>query len=306
MKVGVNLLNFGPGAEPDNLGRWARLAEGLGYHLLMISDHVAITPDVAARYPAPFYDPFLTLAWLASQTSSIELGTTVIILPYRHPLQVARLSSNLDQLSGGRFILGVGAGWAAQEFAALGVPFAERGAITDDSLEIIRASWEADVISHQSPFVTFDAVATGPRPRRVPHPPIWVGGNGAAGRRRAIRHGAAWHPISIRVDWLRTIGLPRMEAGARAAGQPTPALCPRIRLWLTDSPLDENQRLAGQGSLEQVRRDLVDLEALGAAYVLLDPYQGTPESLPENERIWAMLAILAEQVLDLAHERLRS
>ena len=95
MKVGVNLLNFGPGATPAALGRSARLAEDLGYHLLMISDHVAITPDVAARYPAPFYDPFVTLAWLAGQTRSIELGTTVIILPYRHPLQVARLAARL-------------------------------------------------------------------------------------------------------------------------------------------------------------------------------------------------------------------
>ena len=85
MRVGINLINFGPGASPESLARAAELGEALGYHLLMISDHVAITPDVQARYPAPLYDPFTTLGWLAGLTRRVELGTTVIILPYRHP-----------------------------------------------------------------------------------------------------------------------------------------------------------------------------------------------------------------------------
>src|SRR5258708_20447761 len=107
MRIGVNLLNFGPGVSPDALAGWTQLAETLGYHFVMISDHVAMTPDVVARYPAPFYDPFVTLAWLARLTRRVELGTTVVILPYRHPLLTARLAANVDQLSGRRFILGV-------------------------------------------------------------------------------------------------------------------------------------------------------------------------------------------------------
>src|SRR5438034_2482392 len=147
MRVGVNLINFGPGACPEALARSAELAEGLGYHLVMISDHVAITPDVAARYPAPFYDPFIALGWLAGLTRRVELGTTVVILPYRHPLQTARMAANLDRLSGGRLILGVGVGWARQEFDALGVPFSRRGAMTDDYLAAIKAAWASDVAS---------------------------------------------------------------------------------------------------------------------------------------------------------------
>ena len=85
MKVGVNLLNFGPGATPDSLSRWTEIAETLGYHLVMISDHVAITPDVEGRYPAPFYDPFTSLSWLAGKTSRIALGTTVVIIPSLRP-----------------------------------------------------------------------------------------------------------------------------------------------------------------------------------------------------------------------------
>src|SRR6266850_8338087 len=112
MRIGVNLLNFGPGVTPESLAGWTQLAETLGYHFVMISDHVAMTSDVVARYPAPFYDPFVTLAWLARLTRRVELGTTVVILPYRHPLHTARLAANIDRLSGGRFIFGEGVGWA--------------------------------------------------------------------------------------------------------------------------------------------------------------------------------------------------
>lgn len=121
--MGVNVPNFGPGTEPGVLRRWAQMVEGLGFDLLMISDHIALTPDVAGQYPAPFYEPFTTLAWLAGITGSIRLGTSVLIVPYRHPLLIARMAANLNDVSGGRLVLGVGAGWAVQEFDALGVPF---------------------------------------------------------------------------------------------------------------------------------------------------------------------------------------
>ncbi len=305
MKVGVNLVNFGPGATPETLERSARLAEALGYHLVMISDHVAITPDVAARFGAPFYDPFVTLGWLAGITGKIELGTTVIILPYRHPLQTARLVANVDRLSGGRFIFGVGAGWARQEFETLGVPFHRRGAITNDYLAAIKACWASDVASHHGPFVSFKDVHTGPRPVQTPYPPIWVGGSSDAALRRAARFGDAWHPIRIRVDSLARTGLPRLSELADAEGRRVPALCPRIRLKLTEAPLPEAERLAGQGSLDQMRGDLEALAALGATYVLLDPYDDDPEATRRLEPVWRALETLAAKVFDLDRETLR-
>src|SRR5262249_56071982 len=141
MKVGVNLLNWGPGVSPEALARTTAVIEALGYHLVMISEHAAPTPDVAAKYPTPLYDPFTTLGWLAAATRSIELGTTVIILPYRNPILTARMAATVDRLSGGRFIFGVGVGWAKQEFEALGVPFAPRGAISTDCLPPIKPLW---------------------------------------------------------------------------------------------------------------------------------------------------------------------
>jgi probable F420-dependent oxidoreductase len=305
MRVGINLINFGPGASPESLARSAALGESLGYHLMMISDHVAITPDVQARYPAPFYDPFVTLGWLAGMTRTIELGTTVIILPYRHPLETARLAANLDRLSGGRLILGVGVGWARQEFEALGIAFHQRGAMSDDYLGAIKAAWTHEVASYAGRFVSFTDVHTAPLPARSPHPPIWVGGASDAALRRAVRHGDAWHPIRIRVGWLRDTGLPRLRDIARAEGRPLPALCPRIRLRLTEAPLPEADRVAGEGSLDQVHADLEALAALDARYVLLDTYADDPEATRHPEIAWQMLTTMAERVLDLPRAALR-
>src|SRR5438874_10506319 len=145
---------------------WTRLGEALGYHLVMTSDHVAVTPDVTARYPGPFWEPFVTLGWLAAKARRVELGTTVVIVPYRHPLETARMTAQIDQLCGGRFIFGVGVGWAKQEFEVLGLPFEKRGAMTNDYLGAIKACWTQDVASYEGRFVRFAGVHTTPRPLR--------------------------------------------------------------------------------------------------------------------------------------------
>ncbi len=289
MKIGVNLINFGPGAEPAALARWARVVEDLGYHLLMTSDHIAITPDVAARYPAPFYEPFSMLGWLAGVTSRVELGTTVIIVPYRHPLETSRATAVVDQLCGGRFILGVGVGWAKQEFEAIGVPFEKRGAMTNDYLQAIKACWTQDIASYEGRFVSFRDIHTAPRPVL----------------RRAVLYGEAWHPIRSRVDWLRDSGLPRLREIAKSEGRPVPMLCPRIILNLTDRPAPEDKRVAGQGSLEQVGGDLRALEALGATYVVFDTFTGDVEATRDPEPAWRTLEAAAERLIDLGRGSVR-
>ena len=291
--------------SPDSLLRWTQFAEAVGYHLVMISDHVAVTADVDEVYPAPFYDPLITLSWLAGTTSKIKLGTTVLIIPYRNPLLVARMAANLDQVSGGRLILGVGADWAEQEFEALGVPFHQRGAITDDYLAAIKALWTNDIASYHGRFVSFDAVRTGPRPAQSPHPPIWVGGESDAALRRAVQFGDAWHPIGFRIDWMRDTALPRLRDIAESAGRPVPALCPRIKLALSNTTVEDDERLAGEGTLAQVRGDLEALESLGADYVLLDTYLDDPEATRSHEGAWRTLTTMAEEVLDLGREALR-
>lgn len=305
MKFGINVLNFGPGSSPESLRRWARFAEETGYHLVMISDHVAVTPDVQAQFPAPFYDPFISLGWIAAFTDRVELGTTVTIIPYRHPLLTARLAANLDQLSGGRFILGIGVGWAEQEFEALGVPFHRRGRLTNEYLDVIRVCWANDVASYSGQFVSFRGVQTGPPPKRSVRLPIWVGGSSEAALMRAVRYGDAWHPYRFSLDWLREEGLPRLHQIAEAEGKAVPAFCPRLSLRLADSPLAEGRRKLGQGNIDQVHADLEAISSLGAEYILLDTYSGQPEQTLHPEKDWETLTLLAERVLDLEHQTLR-
>ncbi|MFF8997195.1 LLM class flavin-dependent oxidoreductase [Streptomyces achromogenes] len=274
MRIGVNVPNFGPGATPDNLARWAKTSEGLGFDLLMLSDHVAITSDVAKQYPAPFYEPVTTLAWLAGITSRIHLGTTVLIAPYRHPLLVARMAANLHQLSGGRLVVGVGVGWAREEFAALGVPFERRGALTDELLRTLRTAWddEADYGSGK--------------------PPIWVGGNSDAAIRRAVRWGYPWHPLRFTMSWFRE-ALPRLRNITAELDRPPLELAPRIYLQLTEKPIDDPDRRAGTGTLEQVLEDMEELRRAGSGTVLLDPYLGDPNETLHPEEAWQALATLA-------------
>ncbi|MFF3208503.1 LLM class flavin-dependent oxidoreductase [Streptomyces sp. NPDC002962] len=274
MRIGVNVPNFGPGANPDNLARWAKTAEGLGFDLLMLSDHVAITSDVARQYPAPFYEPFTTLSWLAGITTRIELGTTVLIAPYRPALLVARMAANLQQLSGGRLILGVGVGWAGKEFEALGVPFERRGALTDELLRALRAAWE-----NEDDY-------------RCGQIPLWVGGNSDAGIRRAVRFGSPWHPLRFTMPWFRD-ALGRLKDIAAELDRPVPELAPRIYLRLTDKPIDDPDRRAGEGTLEQVLEDIEELRLAGAETVLLDPYHGDPDETLRPEAAWQALATLA-------------
>jgi probable F420-dependent oxidoreductase len=305
MKIGVNLINFGPSATPKTLTRWVQLAETLGYHLIMTSDHIAITPDVQSRYPAPFYEPLSTLGWLAGVTRTIEIGTTVIIVPYRHPLETARVLANVDQLSGGRLIFGVGVGWAQQEFEVLGAPFHRRGAMTNEYLEAIKTPWTADCASYEGRFVTFKNVTTTPRPVQQPHPPIWVGGASDAAMRRTVRYAQGWHPIRPRLVPFRDEQVPRLRAIAEAEQRPMPALCPRIRLRLTETPMPEDERIMGEGTIDQMRGDLEALQALGCTYVLLDTYFDDIEATRHPETAWRMLTAMAEQVLDLPHQTLR-
>jgi probable F420-dependent oxidoreductase len=305
MKVGVNLINFGPSATAATLRRWAEVVEGLGYHLLMTSDHVAVTTDVSKRYPAPLFEPFSTLGWLAGITKRVQIGTTVIILPYRSPLEMARVLANIDQLSGGRLIFGVGVGWAKEEFAALNVPFEKRGAMANEYLAAIRKLWTQDTASFEGLFVRFADVDTRPRPAQSPHPPIWVGGASDAAMRRAIRYGDAWHPIRIRESWFRDTGIPRLRTLAEEEGKPAPALCPRIRLRLTDTPTQDDNRVMGEGSLDQVWRDMAVLQELGCTHVLLDTYYDNVEATRNVETAWRMLAMMADLVLDLECETVR-
>lgn len=281
--LSLNVPNFGPEANPDSLLGWANFAEETGFTTLVVSDHVVPTREITALYPDPFFDPFALLAWLGGQTRRIRLGTSVLVVPYRHPLLTARMSAALHSLSGGRFVLGVGSGWSASEFAAVGQDFNSRGATTDRYLRLISQAWAQAEVSYTDAALRFEA-ATGPRPTSGPIP-LWIGGSGSAAHRRAVELGAIWHPINPDLDRLRDLGLPNLARAAAAADVPTPAWVPRIKAQVQDQ-LVTGCRPLGVGTIGQIVADVRTLADLGAAEIVLDtnPDQPRPRDFVQEQR----------------------
>lgn len=193
MTAGIHLPQAGPASSGDAMTRAAVLAEDLGYADIWVSDHVAV--PTGAEYPpsAYIYEPLVALTWVAACTHRVGLGTTVLVLPMRNPLVLAKMVASIDQLSNGRIILGIAAGWLEAEFDALGVPFVERGARTDEAIEIMKRVWTDDHITADFPVHGARFVSMRTKPQPSGHVPLWVGGHADVALARAIRVGDGWH-----------------------------------------------------------------------------------------------------------------
>jgi probable F420-dependent oxidoreductase len=182
----------------------------LGFDSVFAAHHVALPYERSSRYPyqrsgteiamspgMQWLDPLVTLSVIAGATERIRLGTSVLVLPYRNPVNLAAEAAALDVLSGGRFILGVGAGWMREEFATLGIDPSERGARTDEHIEVLRTLWTEDPATFDGRFTKFDGTVLATKPQTDGGPPIWVGGNDDSGLRRAVRRGDGWHGFEV-------------------------------------------------------------------------------------------------------------
>jgi probable F420-dependent oxidoreductase len=203
MKFGVWIPTCRHLATVENIRHSAVRAEQLGYDSVWVSDHVVVPQANIVNFGETIFDPLVTLGVLAGATSRVQLGTTVLIVPYRNAVVTAKMVSSLDALSGGRVVLGVGAGWVAAESAMLGVPFAERGPMTDEHLLAMRELWTSTAPSFAGKYTQFSDLTFEPKPVQKPHPPIWVGGHSRAALRRTAQFGAAWHPINRSPEELR-------------------------------------------------------------------------------------------------------
>ena len=193
MTAGVHLPQAGPAASGEALRRTAVLAEELGYADVWVSDHLAVPTGSAYPPSAYVFEPLTTMSWIAAHTKRVGIGTTVLVLPMRHPLNVAKSIATIDQFSGGRVILGVAAGWLEAEFDALGIPFHERGARTDEAITMLRKFWTTDHITESFPVHQSAVVSMRTLPQPVRHVPLWVGGHADVALRRAIAVGDGWH-----------------------------------------------------------------------------------------------------------------
>ncbi len=205
MKFGVAFANIGPMTYPEGAAAIGQAAEAGGFESLWTVEHVLVPAGYQSTYPysptgkmpgpddSDIPDPLIWLTYVAASTSTIRLGTGILILPQRNPIVVAKEIATLDRLSGGRVELGVGVGWLEEEFDALGISFADRGARTDDNIAVLRSLWSEGEASHASSYTTFSAAYSRPRPTQA-RIPITIGGHSKAAARRAGRIGDGFFP----------------------------------------------------------------------------------------------------------------
>jgi probable F420-dependent oxidoreductase len=215
MRIGIRIPSAGPLAGPEALAAVASAAEELGYDSVWVTEHFALPDEYAASYSytptgkswwtadSPHLEVFNTLSWVAARTERVRLGTSVVVLPFRNPVVLAKSVATLDVLSGGRAILGVGVGWLEPEFAALAVPMGERAARTNECLGAIRALLSQERPAFEGERHRFDgAFGFAPKPVQRPWPPIWVGGESRAALERVVRYGDGWHPGALTPEAL--------------------------------------------------------------------------------------------------------
>ncbi len=215
MKFGFSLIVRGNEATPDTFARIAERAEALEIDSLWCSAHVIVPPQVKSGYilipgrkhpehwKECYWEPFTVLSYLSGLTSKITLGTSVVIVPMHNPIELAKQVAEVDQLSGGRFVFGVGVGWFEEEFEVLGQDFHNRGARTDEALDLMKALWSDDPVSFDGRYHQVAEAFFSPKPRQRPSPPIWVAGGSKAALRRAARCADAWHPVRPTFEYLR-------------------------------------------------------------------------------------------------------
>ncbi|MEX0806668.1 MAG: LLM class F420-dependent oxidoreductase [Candidatus Binatia bacterium] len=281
MKFGVFLPVSGRAASRKTLMQAAQQAESLGYDSVWAADRLVIPWRIETTYPyskgatfivppdRPFFDTLTCLAFLAGCTEKIQLGMSVMVLPYRHPLYWSKIATTIDQLSTGRLIMGVGVGWMEEEFAAMNAPFKERGKVSDEQLTLLKQLWTEEHITFHGKYYQVDDIAFNPKPYQKPRIPIWVGGEGKYAQRRAGQYGDAWFPYFVRVtpkslaarfDNVRR----EAEKARRDSGAISLACCLPVELTSTDVPQQEDYL---KGSVEQVSAALEKFIDIGVVHI---------------------------------------
>jgi probable F420-dependent oxidoreductase len=286
MEFGLHLPHIGPMATRDGVLGMARAADAAGIDSLWASDHIVVPRDYASAYPylpsgkmpipddAPFLEAVSTLLAVCGVTRRARLGTSVIVLPQRQPVLVAKQWATLDVLCGGRTIFGAGAGWLEEVFAALGGPFKGRGGRCDEALEILQRCWKESSVTFHGRHFHIDRLACEPKPIQQPRPPIWIGGHTPAAFRRVARYGDAWHGGGT-VD-VCSAAIEAVRAEAERIGRDPST----IELTIRDrGGVDVSTREARDKTIER----LLPYSCLGATHFLFLSFD-PPEKVGETVR----------------------
>jgi probable F420-dependent oxidoreductase len=287
MKIGVNVHNSQPWTTAETIAAIGDRAEVLEFDSLWVSDHVVIPERIESTYPyggpgtftaqnrANYFEPLAVLTYLAGRTRRAELGVSVLVVPQRPVLLAAKQWATLDALSGGRTILGVGAGWMREEFAALGAEtFDRRGAALDEAIRVFRSVWsEQGSVSFAGEVYRFEPLRFEPRPARPGGPPIWIGGHGRRSLRRAAELGDGWQGVRMGFAELRATRATLHELPGRYGRAPGDLeLALSLGLYAPGArpagpPADADLHGSPAAIAEQLRR----YAALDVRHVILQP-----------------------------------
>ena len=306
MDYGFKVPLSGPLATPEAIAELARRGEALGFGLIGVSDHIVIPKVIRSRYPysesgeyggsGECLDQLSVLGFLAGQTSTARLLTSIMVVPYRSPVVTAKMLASIDVLSRGRLVLGCGVGWMKEEFEALGAPpYEMRGAVGNEYIRAFKELWTSDSPSFEGKYVRFSDVTFEPKPVQEPHPPIWIGGESPQALRRAAKLGDGWYPLGTNPaypvgtpDQLST-SLDRLRRYAEDAGRDPAAIDLAYSAAWYDDPqarmTPRGERPYFSGTPEQVAGDIRAFERLGVRHLMLGFQRETlDEALERMER----------------------
>ena len=268
MRIGLGIPHLTSG--PD-LRSFVQRAEQLGFESVLAGDHIVLPTQGTRQYPYtadgsfsraaedPFLETMTTLGYLAACSETIRLGSTVIILPYRNPVVQAKMFASLDVLSNGRMVCGVGVGWLEKEFDVLGTPYAERGPMSDEFLQIFKALWTEAQPEFHGRYYQLDGIAFYPKPVQKPHIPIWVGGHTRAALRRTAKYGDCWHTTRQTPEFVAEC-LPYLRQQTELASRDpnTVSVSLKRSLHFTDMGIPDGGGVRTNGALVAPTEDVVD------------------------------------------------
>ena len=277
MEFGMQLTSRGPDAGPEAFDAFAKKAEETGLERIWASDHLILPPLKTSSYhthpggqmpdvwKARYYQPFSVLNYLAARTTKARLGTSVVIVPMRNPIELAAQVTELDQMCGGRFDFGVGVGWYREEFEALGYDFTNRGKRMDEALTLMKALWSDGLVTFDGEFHSFADAIMEPKPVQKPHPPIYIGGGSIHAMRRAARAADGYQPTMVTPEQLaedvKTLTTLLAEQGRSLDGF---AIAPKVALSFDDGPE------ATQGTAQEIIDTIRRFEDVGATEINFD------------------------------------